>query len=319
MKRIIITGAAGFIGANLTHRLLKDGHQIHLLVRKNSDLWRIRQILTEVHLHEVEFCNQEELDLIISKIRPEWVFHLASHGAYSWQNELNRILQINIIGTINLVQACLRSGFEVFVNTGSSSEYGIKDHPPSEEECLEPNSYYAVTKASATLFCRYASQQNKVNIPTLRIYSAYGPYEEPLRFIPRLIIAGLEGRLPPLVNQNVSRDFVYIEDILEAYLLAAGTETKELGAIYNVGTGKNTSIKEAVEFAQDILKIKVKPQWESMANRDWDTDIWMANIKKIKNDLGWMPKYSFQEGLKKTIKWFVSNSQVLEYYKKAKT
>jgi len=317
MKRIVITGATGFIGANLTGRLLKDGHQVNVLIRKDSDLWRLKQILPEIHLHEVEFGNQEGLGSVINKIRPEWVFHLAAHGAYSWQNEPEPILQTNIIGTANLVAACLKSGFEVFVNTGSSSEYGVKDHAASEDEYIEPNSYYAVAKASATLFCRYVSQGKKVNIPTLRIYSAYGPYEEPTRFVPRLIISGLEGRLPPLVNPDVSRDFVYIDDILEAYLLAATTKVKELGAVYNVGSGKSTSIREAVEIARDVLKIKAQPQWATMANRSWDTDIWIANIKKIENVLGWRPKYSFREGMENTVKWLLDHPQILEYYKKA--
>ncbi len=316
MKRAIVTGASGFIGANLARRLLSDGHQVHALVRKGSDLWRLRQIQNNLHLHEVELGDQKRLEKVANGIRAEWIFHLAAHGAYSWQNEIDSILQTNIIGTANLVRACLKRGFEVFVNTGSSSEYGIKSHAPSETEAVDPNSYYALTKASATMFCRYASISNKVNITTLRLYSVYGPYEEPARFIPQLIVKGMQGKLPPLVNKRVCRDFIYIDDVIDAYMTIANRKAREFGAVYNVGTGKMTSIGQAVITAKEILKIKDKPQWQSMANRSWDADIWLANIKKIQNDFGWKSKYSFKDGLKEAIRWLNDNPRILEYYNK---
>jgi nucleoside-diphosphate-sugar epimerase len=154
------------------------------------------------------------------------------------------------LGTINLLQACLETGFESFVNTGSSSEYGFKDHAPPENEWLEPNSHYAVTKASATQFCRYTAQQYGVHVPTLRLYSVYGPYEEPTRLLPTLISRGMRGKLPPLVDGNVARDFVYVDDVKQAYLLAAQRTDVEPGAIYNVGTPVPTSIGEVVNIAR---------------------------------------------------------------------
>ena len=316
MKRILITGAAGFIGANLTRRLLRDGHRIHALVRKDSDLWRLTDVLSDVSIHEAELCDQVKLGSVVKDIRPEWIFHLAAHGNYSWQDNVDRMVQTNVIGTVNLAQACLKNDFESFVNTGSSSEYGIKDHPSREDEHLDPNSCYAVTKAAATLFCRQLATSHRVNISTLRIYSAYGPYEDPLRFVPALIMAGLEGKLPPLVNPNISRDFIYIDDVLEACLSAASVKSAEPGVIYNVSTGSCTSIEKAVETARELLNIQAKPQWESMANRHWDTNVWVGDNTKIKSVLGWKPGYAFREGLKKTIEWFLANSRILERYKK---
>jgi nucleoside-diphosphate-sugar epimerase len=154
MKRVVITGGTGFVGASLARRLLADGHEIHLLVREDFTSWRIEAIRQHVYLHEVNFVDGQNLIRRIDEIRPDWVFHLATYGAYSYQTDLQRMVQTNIIGTMNLVEACVKTGFEAFVNTGSSSEYGFKKHAPSETESLEPNSYYAVTKASATLFCR---------------------------------------------------------------------------------------------------------------------------------------------------------------------
>jgi nucleoside-diphosphate-sugar epimerase len=304
LKRAIITGATGFVGANLARRLLAEGHEVHLLVRPGHAPWRIEAIKADVRLRVLNLGDAEALARVVADVRPEWVFHLAAHGAYSWQTDLARMIQTNVIETVNLVEACLRAGFEAFVNTGSSSEYGYKDHAPSETEWLEPNSHYAVTKASATLFCRYTAQSRHVHIPTLRLYSVYGPYEDPNRLIPTIITRGLKGELPSLVNPDIARDYVYVEDVCEAYLLAAGAPDQELGAVYNVGTGVRTAIRQVVEMARRVMGIEAEPRWDSMPNRQWDTNVWLADNRKIRNALGWEPKFDFERGFEKTVGWF---------------
>ena len=190
MKRILVTGGTGFVGANLARRLVRDGHEVHLLVRPGYKAWRIDAVRADARLHEAPLEDAGRVASAISQIHPEWIFHLAAHGAYSMQTDLHQMLLTNIQGTMNLVTACLKTGFEAFVNTGSSSEYGFKDHPAAETDLLEPNSHYAVTKASATLFCRQTAQRERVALRTLRLYSVYGPYEEPSRLMPALIMRG---------------------------------------------------------------------------------------------------------------------------------
>jgi nucleoside-diphosphate-sugar epimerase len=312
MKRVVITGATGFVGSNLARRLLRDGHEVHLLVRPRHTAWRIDDMRDDVRLHEVALEETESLTRTVGRIRPDWIFHLAAHGAYSAQTDLRRMIQTNITGTINLVEACLSAGFEAFVNTGSSSEYGFKAHAPSEDETLEPNSHYAVTKAAATLFCRHTAQSRSVHLPTLRLYSVYGPYEEPTRLVPRLITRGLKRELPPLVNPNVARDYVYVDDVSEAYVLAAHKRAEqEPGAIYNVGTGVQTSLAEAVETARRVLSIEREPRWGSMPEREWDTDTWVADNRKIKAALGWQPQHSFEQGFRLTVEWLRASPAAL--------
>ena len=200
MKRALVTGAAGFVGANLARRLLHEGHEVHLLVRPAAPTWRLDDLRSHFQFHEAVLEDAGAVAAIVRRVRPEWVFHLAAHGAYSSQNDWLRMVQTNIVGAMALVEACLQTGFEAFVNTGSSSEYGFKDHAPAEGEWLEPNSHYAVTKASATLFCRHTAQRHGVQMPTLRLYSAYGPWEDPARLIPTLLVHGMHGALPPLAN-----------------------------------------------------------------------------------------------------------------------
>ena len=304
MKRVILTGGTGFVGANLARRLLRDGHEGHLFLRPNHDLRRIESIRTDVCIHEVDLGDEESLTVAIALAKPDWIFHLAIYGAYPYQSELQAMVQTNIVGTMNLVQACLRAGFESFVNTGSSSEYGFKGYAPPETEWLEPNSGYAVTKASVTLFCRFIAQNTNMRLITLRLYSVYGPWEEPTRLIPTLIRSGLNQELPPLVNPDIARDFVYVEDVCDAYILAARHADQELGAVYNVGTGVQTTLRELVALAKGMMVVPIQPQWGSMPNREWDTSVWVADNRLIQTKLGWRPTHTLEEGFRLTIEWF---------------
>jgi nucleoside-diphosphate-sugar epimerase len=314
MTRSIITGATGFVGANLARRLLREGHEVHLLLRPDYSAWRIEDLRQDVQIHEVDLADSEGLNRVVSAVRPENFFHLAAHGAYPSQTDLQIMVQTNIVGTMNLVLAGLKVGFESFVNTGTSSEYGFKSEAPSEKELLEPNSDYAVTKASASLFCRYLGQQHQVNLSTLRLYSVYGPYEEPMRLIPALILLGQKGKLPPLVNPESAHDFVYVEDVCDAYLLASEKSGREFGGIYNVGSGRQSTLREVVEIARRIMNIPAEPKWDSMPGRQWDTENWVADPRKIQQDLGWFPQNTFDQGFKRTVNWFRDNVEMQKLY-----
>jgi nucleoside-diphosphate-sugar epimerase len=313
VKRAVLTGATGFVGASLARRLLRDGHEVHLLVRPGYAPWRIADLLDDVRLHPVDLGDAAALADTVGRIRPDWVFHLAAYGAYSSQTDLDQMLRTNVLGTINLVRAGLRHGWEAFVNTGSSSEYGYKDHAAAESELVEPNSHYAVTKASATLFCRYTAQSQGVRLPTLRLFSVYGPWEEPTRLIPTLIVRGLHGRLPPLVNPAIARDFVYVEDVNEAYLLAATCPEQEPGAVYNVGSGAQTTIRDVIDVARRVLGIPAEPSWGSMPDRGWDTQVWVSDNRKIRQALGWEPRHTFEAGFRQFAAWLEDNPSLRAY------
>lgn len=315
MQRVVVTGATGFVGANLTRRLLAEGHKLHLLVRPGSDPWRISDLTPHVELHAVALSDRASVAAVIGAIRPEWIFHLAAHGAYSWQQASHPIVQTNILGTINLVEACLKTGFAAFVNTGSSSEYGFKDHAPDEQTWLEPNSLYAVAKAAATLYCRHIAQRHGVHLVTLRLYSVYGPYEEPRRLLPTLIMHALRGELPPLVNPQVARDYVYTDDVNAAYLLAATRASQEHGAVYNVGSGVQTTLQEVVAVARQQFSIAAAPQWGSLPERAWDTSVWVADNRKIASTLGWQPRYRFAQGFAAMADWLQAHPELHPRYR----
>lgn len=314
MKKCIVSGAAGFVGANLVRRLVKEGHDVHALVRAESSRWRLSGLIKDITVHEIDLTDAEKVKSLANSICPDWIFHLAARGAYSWQNNPHEIMHANVHGTISLVEACLKTGFEAFINTGSSSEYGYKDHAPAEDEAIKPNSYYAVAKSAATHYCQFVSESQQVRIPTLRLYSVYGPYEEPNRFIPTLVIHALAKKLPPLVNADISRDFIYIDDVCDAYLKAATYAGNELNPIFNIGSGIQTTIAQAVQAVQKLVDLDVQPVWGSMNDRKWDTNTWVCRNDKARELLGWLPRFSFQDGLSKTIAWFEAIAPMKNYY-----
>ncbi|SRR5687767_13615975 len=317
MKRVVLTGGTGFVGANLVHRLVADGHETHLLVRPGFASWRIESIRDRVTLHEVDLSDTDRVKTAVAAIEPEWIFHLAAHGAYSWQTDAEEITRTNIIGTRNLLAAALDAGVEMFVNTGSSSEYGRQDHAPSETEHGAPDTPYGIAKAAATAMCVYVATVHGARVCTLRLYSVYGPYEDPRRFLPSLIVHGSRGAFPPLVSAETARDFVFVDDVIDAYLRAARHPPAEPGAIYNVGTGAQTTVGEAVEVARRVLRIPGEPQWGSMPARVWDTDTWVADSRKIRGELGWAPRVTFADGFERMVAWLDGHPELRDRYEAA--
>jgi len=315
-KRALITGGTGFVGSNLVRRLLEDGHEVALLVREGHDAWRLADMAERVRWIEAGLEDGSRLRALLADFRPHWVFHLAAHGAYSWQRDPVAILRTNVVGTANLLESCLVAGFEAFVNAGSSSEYGIKEHPPREDEAIAPNSPYAVAKAAATLYCSQAARASGAPISTLRLYSVYGPWEEPRRFISQLVARGLEGRLPALASPETARDYVFVDDVCDAFLAVARSAT-EPGAVYNVGTGVQTTLRQAVDIARVLLRIEVEPGWGSMPDRSWDTTTWVADVSRLRELVGWQASIDLEQGLRLTSEWLRNHPELKERYRAA--
>jgi len=289
-RRTLVTGAGGFVGANLVRRLLADGRDVVALVRPGGDAWRLDGL-------DVELVEADVREAVPAGF--ELVFHLAAHGAYSWQEDEAAIRDTNIRGTAN----ALAAGRRVVV-AGSSSEYGLKQHAPSEDEPLEPNSPYAAAKAEASAL---ALARGAV---VLRLYSAYGAWEEPNRLIPTLLARGLAGELPPLVSPLVARDFVHVDDVCEAFVRAAEAPS---GRVYNVGSGRQTTVQEVVEATCRVLGLDAEPAWGSMANRTWDTETWVANPQRIREDLGWETRIGLEQGLARTLEWLTTQAPPERY------
>jgi dolichol-phosphate mannosyltransferase len=301
--RALVTGAGGFVGANLAAGLAGAGHDVVAWVRPDSPTWRLDHLGDSVEVVPVELLDGDAVDAAVRSARPDWVFHLAAHGAYSWQRDPEVIMQTNLVATVRLLAACQRHGFSAFVHAGSSSEYGFQDHAPREDELPEPNSDYAVMKAAATMHCRFVAQRDDVHVVTLRLYSVYGPWEEPGRLMPTLVARGLEGRLPPLVSPDTPRDFVSVRDTERAFLLAAQREDVERGAVFNIGSARQTTLREVVEVARTKLGIAEEPKWGTEPQRSWDATVWVGDAREAEQQLGWTAEDDLATGFAGLAEW----------------
>lgn len=305
-KTYLITGATGFIGSCLLRRLVRDGEHVHIIIRKEASPWRIKDLLPKVTRHISDLSDTEELRNIFETVRPRVIYHLAAYGAYSYQNDADRIMSTNILGTWNMLKAASAVGYDLFVNTGSSSEYGFKKFPMKETDILEPVSYYAVAKSSQTLLCSHVAREEKMPIVTLRPFSVYGPYEEPSRFMPTLMKALYFAEKMELVSPEISRDLIYVEDMVDAYLLTDRLK-KYPGEVFNIGTGRQYSIKEVVETAVKVTGRITDFRWGEMKPRVWDTANWVADISKAEKLLNWHPAVKLEKGLSLMWEWSKAN------------
>jgi nucleoside-diphosphate-sugar epimerase len=306
MTRALVTGGSGFVGANLVRRLLDIGVETHLLLRPEARLWRLREVLDGCEQHRGGVDDGESLRRALRAARPDWVFHLAAYGAYPQQTDLARMVETNLLGTQRVVEESLRTDASSIVLAGSSSEYGPKDHAPSEDEVLEPDSDYGVTKASATLYGIKEARRSGRSITSLRLYSVYGPWEEPTRFWPTLVSAAMNGRLPPLASPTTARDFVYVDDVVDAFLRAA-EQAVTGGIVLNIATGMQASLAEVVAMVQERFEIAQEPPWGGYGPRAWDTDIWVGDPERAAKVLGWRATTSLHDGLERLGAWLSSH------------
>ncbi|MFN8061525.1 MAG: NAD-dependent epimerase/dehydratase family protein [Vicinamibacterales bacterium] len=317
MKRVVLTGGTGFVGACLTRRLLADGHDVHLLVRESHDPWRITDRLDDLERHRVDLGDADGVAAKVAAIGPDWVFHLAAHGAYPHQTSLRRMVDTNVLGTESLLEAAARCDVDAFVAAGSSSEYGFRNDASRESDRLEPNSPYAITKAAATMLCRHAARTSPMRIRVLRLYSVYGPLEEPTRLVPRLLVSALDGHWPPLANPDTARDFVYVDDVVDAFVTAAVAAGGEPGAIFNVCSGVQTTLRGMVETCREIFDVRAEPQWASMAPRSWDTSSWVGDPSGAATVLPWRARTTVRDGLRAFAGWLRDRPDRLERYRRA--
>ena len=307
-KTILITGVTGFVGSCLARHLIKNNFSnVNTIIRENSNRWRIRDIEDKLKIYKCDLLENLKLLKIISEIKPEVIFHLATHGSFTkTQNDAKQIYKTNLFGLINLLSACAKVDFELFVNTGSSSEYGKKSRPMEETDLLEPYNDYGISKASATLYCQNFSLKNKLQIVTLRLFSPYGYYDDKQRLIPYLILSCLNYDVPIILKPTAVRDYIFIEDVIDSYIKTM--DLKNIyGQIFNVGSGKQYIIKEVVEKIINLFKIDVEPELYCNNDLDDESPVWISNNQKTNEALGWYPINSLDQGLEKSIDWFKQN------------
>ena len=300
---ILITGANGFIGSNLLKFLSDNNIKTNIIIKKESKTFRIQKQIKKkiVSVFYSNLNNHKKISDIIRKVKPKTIFHLATYGSYSYQTNYKEIKSINLDSSMHLLNECSKFGFDKFINTGSSSEYGHKEKKMSESDTLKPDNHYAVFKASFTLFCKIKALNDNLPIITIRPFHVYGPGESNTRLIPTIINHLRQDKSPPLVSPEITRDMIYVLDVVYFYMEVA-IKKNISGEIFNIGSGKKYSIEDIFNKIKKLMHSDIPPIWKTMKNRGHDKLIWHADMTKTKNIFNFKRSYNINNGLKETIK-----------------
>lgn len=310
-NNFLLTGGTGFIGSNLARELVKKGNNVSIIVSKSiGKNSRIKDIESKLNIYE---CNlqSESLKPLVAKIKPDFIFHLASYGVPPEEDSVLEMIDSNLKGTINLIEAAKQSPFKLFINTGSCVEYGLKEEDMRETDMLEPINNYGILKSATTLYCQKEAIRNNLPIINFRLFSTYGYSDQEYRLIPSVITSAIVNEPIKVSSPTNVRDFIFIEDVISAYLHSVEV-TVPRGEIFNIGSGMQHSIEEIVKLCLTISKSKSKVQWGALSNqkRSIEPLRWQADISKTKKSLNWKPETSIEEGLRKTIEWYRKNSDI---------
>lgn len=308
----LVTGGSGFVGAGLVRRLAglaaglspaADGPApVHVLLRDPGAAWRLADLLPRLAVHRCDLADREAVTGAVAAIRPRAVFHLAAAGAHARGAGLRGMAEANLIGTLNLLEAAADAGAQVFVNAGSSSEYGRKRAPMRETDPAEPATLYALTKTAQTNLCRALSIARQLDAVTIRLFSVYGPGEKPEALIPaavRAIRAGVELRLG---DPDAAHDFLYLDDAVDA-LLPLDRFQGLRGEIFNAGTGVQSTNRQVVEAVQEALGHKGNLAWRAFPPREGDSPVWVADPAAAASRLGWRATVPLRDGIARTAAW----------------
>lgn len=308
-RHVLVTGGGGFVGANLSRRLLDLGAHVHLLMRPQAATWRIQEILTKIRIHTGDITDETSLAQAFDHARPDFVFHLATprgNDASAWK----RLTEVNVLGAIQLVEQMLRTPSARLVVAGSSMEYGPKAQAHCEQDILTPVTWHGVGKASAGLVYRQAAQSMGLLINQLRLFHIYGPWESSHRLLPSAILSALAGHPLQLTRAEIRRDWIYVEDVVDALLCAVMSEAQ--GEIYNIGSGSELSNEEVVAVVEQLTGTGVVRVSGAFPGSASDTAHRCADICKAKIQMGWTPQHNITSGISVTLAWHRENPQAWE-------
>ncbi len=310
---ILIIGVSGFIGANLFYQLSAVRDDVYGCSRLPQGSWRLQNAARD-KLLSLDIINRNSVEHFVHRFKPRTIFNLSAYGAYARQQDDEKIHTTNYLGVFHLLSVLEDTGCDAFVHAGSSSEYGENCSAPLENAQLIPNSHYSISKASASLLIDFYGRTCGVPCCNLRLYSIFGPWEERDRLIPAVVSKGLKGQLPPFVNPDISRDFVYIDDCTRAMVLAASTAcVKTPGASFNIASGVKTTIRDVAETAKRLFDIEEECHFGEHKNRKWDLPDWYGDPGRAQEVMGWSSRVSFEEGLAETVRWERGSMDILNF------
>ncbi len=292
-RTALVTGASGFIGTVLCRRLVETGAVVHGVSRTER-----APAGDGVAWHRCALEDAGAVRALLAEVRPELVFHLASHVAGSRFLEL--VLPTfhgNLTTTVNLLTAATELGCGRVVLTGSMEE------PDPGPAWPVPSSPYAAAKYAASAYGRMFHALYQTPVVMLRVFMVYGPGQQDVRkLIPYVTLSLLKGETPQLSSGVRQVDWVYVDDVVEAYLAAALAEGAE-GKTIEVGTGELVSVRGVVEQLYEIIRPDTKPSFGSLADRPME-QVRAADVAASLRHIGWRAKTGLREGLGRTVDWY---------------
>ena len=312
-KRVLITGGSGFIGSHLTRELVRRGATLLLLTHNPHQSWRINSILSSVK--QAHWTDALNLADVMQGFDPQFVFHLATYRNVGRSADLiEPMMEANLARTQHLAKAALASArsLRLFVNTGTCEEYGNLPAPFSESMREKPVSPYSLGKTLAIQSIDFLSRIAHLPAINVRPFTTFGGWQVADMLIPQVITHLLEGEEFPMSAGDQTRDFIYVEDVVDAYLHLAEFKTRDSnapqGEIYNIATGVESRVKEVVAQIAEMIGGKAMIQFGSRPLREGEPIHFFADVSRI-NQTGWRAKTSLIEGLSRTIGWYREHYQ----------
>lgn len=294
-KRALVTGATGFVGSNLVRKLVSQGWHVDVIVRSSSDLRLISDVTHVVKVINYDGC-METLSFIVENSRPDIVFHLASLFLSNHRSDqIEELIGSNLHFGLQLMEAMANSGAKLLINTSTSWEHYQGDE-------YNPVNLYAATKKAFKQLQKFYIEAKGFRVITLKLFDTYGPNDVRPKILNLLIKAAKEDESIGVTPGDQELDFVYIDDVVESYLLAAErllsskvTDHEE----YGVGTGQTMSLKKVVVLLEEKLGKKIRVKW---GERPYATREVMSSIDDYKTIEGWLPKVCLPVGLEALIR-----------------
>jgi len=306
-RRVLVTGGGGFIGSHLAKKLVQMGAEVYVLARHRSMInnIRLKDVWERIKILNADIRNIDSLNFV-KKFEPEIIFHLAAyHHVGNSFTHFSEALETNGLGTANLIESL--DNYDRFIYTSTSEVYGLQASVPFREDMTpHPISPYAIGKYAGELYCLMKYHMG-YPITVLRPFNVYGPYQSKEAIIPEIILDCIEGREIRATEGKQTREFNFVEDTIEGFILAA-QEKAAIGEIINLGNGQEISIRNLILKIMEMTNSKSKVLFGALPYRP--TEIWRmcADDTKAKKILNWSPKVSLEDGLRRTIDWFKVHS-----------
>ena len=308
MKKVLITGASGFIGSHTVESALDRGYSVRVFLRYNSTgyVGNLRFLGKKLKEIEIFWGDIRDYTSVLRAVKGvDYVIHLAAQISvpYSFQNPIDFAMN-NVVGTTNILKASVECGISKFVYTSTSEIFGGSDEPLNEDSLRIPKSPYSASKVGADAMVKSFFYTYDLNTLILRPFNTFGPRQSIRALIPWIIYQGLRSEKVKLGNLEPKRDFTYVKDTVEGILLAFEKET-EGGDEINLGTGRSFSVMEVVEVVSKVLGKNLKVEVEEKFKRPKKAEVFnlIADNSKAKRVLSWEPKWSFEEGVRETVEY----------------